>query len=317
MTKKHLVLLLLLVLAVATGAASTWKIHNYYVAGNIQNVLDTGDKIYYLNSNRLFQFDKTTLTTVPLNRQNLLSDNQISQIYYDWESRLLFVAYANSNIDVIDAAGNVRNIAGIKDVVARVHDYTLTKGELTDYVDKTIRDITFGDGKAYVAMGYGYAVVDEATFAIIRDVEVLNTICVNSVARIGENLVIASNKYLYYGDPDADDPINTYAKRSGTFTDAKLFPVNDHSLLMLGNSKLVNYDFSTASPTARCSSMRHRPVSRRPRQASSLTLPSNLTITLSMLRDWSQPSKAVLRALPLPILMVTVPSGSMMPRVCT
>ena len=251
MTKKHLVLLLLLVLAVATGAASTWKIHNYYVAGNIQNVLDTGDKIYYLNSNRLFQFDKTTLTTVPLNRQNMLSDNQISQIYYDWESRLLFVAYANSNIDVIDAAGNVRNIAGIKDVVARVHDYTLTKGELTDYVDKTIRDITFGDGKAYVAMGYGYAVVDEATFAIIRDVEVLNTICVNSVARIGENLVIASNKYLYYGDPDADDPINTYAKRSGTFTDAKLFPVNDHSLLMLGNSKLVNYDFSTASPTAK------------------------------------------------------------------
>jgi hypothetical protein len=78
MAKKHLVFLMLLVMAMATASASTWKIHNYYVTSKIQNVFDTGDKIYYLNSDRLFQFDKATLATVSLNRQNKLSDNQIS-----------------------------------------------------------------------------------------------------------------------------------------------------------------------------------------------------------------------------------------------
>ena len=80
MAKKHLVFLMLLVMTVATASASTWKIHNYYSSSKIQNVFDTGDKIYYLNSDHLFQFDKATLTTVALNRQNLLSDNQISPI---------------------------------------------------------------------------------------------------------------------------------------------------------------------------------------------------------------------------------------------
>ena len=248
MTKKHLVFLMLMVMAVATASASTWKIHNYYVTKKIQNVFDTGDKIYYLNSNRLYQFDKATLTTVSLNRQNKLSDNQISQIYYDWQNKLLFVAYASSNIDVIDAAGKVTNINGIKDVLVRVHGYTLTDGELTDYVGKEIRDITFVDGKAYVAMGYGYAIIDESTFMVTKSMEVRNTVCVNSVTMIGDKLVIVSNSYTYYGDPNSEDPINTFAKKSGSFTGAKMFPIDDHSAFLMSNSRLYYYDFSSSTP---------------------------------------------------------------------
>ena len=248
MTKKHLVFLMLMVMAVATASASTWKIHNYYVTKKIQNVFDTGEKIYYLNGDRLFQFDKATLTTVSLNRQNKLSDNQISQIYYDWQNKLLFVAYASSNIDVIDAAGKVTNINGIKDVLVRVHDYTLTDGELTDYVGKEIRDITFVDGKAYVAMGYGYAIIDESTFTVIKSMEVRNTVCVNSVTMIGGQLVIISNGYTYYGDPNSEDPINTFAKKSGSFSGAKMFPIDDHSTFLMSNSRLYYYDFSAGTP---------------------------------------------------------------------
>ena len=248
MTKKHLVFLMLMVMAVATASASTWKIHNYYVTKKIQNVFDTGEKIYYLNGDRLFQFDKATLTTVPLNRQNKLSDNQISQIYYDWQNKLLFVAYASSNIDVIDATGKVTNINGIKDVLVRVHGYTLTDGELTDYVGKEIRDITFVDGKAYVAMGYGFAIIDESTLTVIKSMEVRNTVCVNSVTMIGDKLVIISNGYTYYGDPNSEDPINTFAKKSGTFSGAKMFPIDDHSTFLMSNSRLYYYDFSSSTP---------------------------------------------------------------------
>ena len=234
---------------VITANSSTWKIHNCYVTENIQNVYDTGDKIYYLNSDRLFEFDKTTLNTVSLNRQNKLSDNQISQLFYDWENKLLFVAYASSNIDVIDANGKVTNINGIKDVLVSVHDYTLKDGELADYVGKTIRDITFADGKAYVAMGYGFAVIDESTFSIVRSIEVRNSVCINSVAKVGQYLVIMSDAYCYYGDPESDDPINTFSKKAGTNANAKLFPIDDNNVFLMRESRLYRADFSSGTPT--------------------------------------------------------------------
>ena len=91
-----------MVMALASANATTFKRHNAYVEKKMQNIFDTGDKVYYLNSGFLFQFDKATSSTTALHRQNVLSDNRISNIYYDWENRLLFVAYVNSNIDVID-----------------------------------------------------------------------------------------------------------------------------------------------------------------------------------------------------------------------
>ena len=110
------ILLFLAILAAVTGNAGTWKVHSCYQTSKIQNVYDTGDKIYYLNSGSLFQFDKATAKTVALNRQNMLSDNQISQIYYDWQSQLVFVVYANCNIDIIDNAGVVYNVSKLKDI---------------------------------------------------------------------------------------------------------------------------------------------------------------------------------------------------------
>ena len=109
MLKKQFLSLMLLVMAVATASAGTWITHNYYLSSKIQNVFDTGNKIYYVNCNRLFQFDKSTNTTVALNNQNILSGGQISQIYYDWENGLLFVAYLDTNIDIIDSDGRVYN----------------------------------------------------------------------------------------------------------------------------------------------------------------------------------------------------------------
>ena len=106
MLKKHLVFVLLMVMAIASANAGTWKLHNYYVTGKIQNIFDIGDKVYYLNSNSLYQFDKATQTTTALGVHNMLSDNtKIKQIYYDADYRLLFVTYANANIDVIDDTG--------------------------------------------------------------------------------------------------------------------------------------------------------------------------------------------------------------------
>lgn len=249
MFKKHLIFLMLAVMAIVSANAGTWKMHNYYVTSKIQNVYDTGDKIYYLNSNCLFQFDKTTLETVALTKQNILSDNQISQIYYDWENKLLFVAYLSSNLDIIDENGTVTNINGIKDVIVRIHDFAVSAGEVTEYVGKTINDITFANGLAYVAIGNGFVIIDEATRSVKKSYDLGEYITINSVAMVGDQMVILSNRYCYYGDPNTDDPRGTFNKMGGHFDGMKLYPIDDHSAFLLG-SKLNYYDFSNGDPVA-------------------------------------------------------------------
>ena len=246
MLKRINFLMMFLVAVTLSIHADTWKLHDYYVGSKTQNVFDTKDKVYYLNCNHLFVFDKTTLETTSLNKQNVLSDNLISQIYYDCDAQLLFVTYTNSNIDVIDANGNVTNISGIKDVVVHVQNYTLTTGVLTGCSGKEINDITFADGCAYVATGFGYAVIDESTLRIKESYQLgLN---VNSVARLGDNLVILTNIKCLYGPVGSTSPLTEYTATSGTYSGTKMFPINDTSVFVMASS-LYRYDFTSGTPT--------------------------------------------------------------------
>ena len=251
MLKKHLLLVVLIVMAAICADAGTWKMHNYYVTSNIQNIFDTGEEVYYLNSGYLFRFDKSTGVTDALNKQNLLSDNRISQIYYDWENRLLFVAYANSNIDVINSEGKVTNIPNLKDRVTTVQNYTLNSGDLSDYTPKGILDITFANGTAYVAVGYGFFMIDESTLKVTKNYQFTRTICVNSVVQIGETLMIFSNGKCYYGAPGDPEPTKNYESISGSFTGAKTYPINDHSVFVYGVSAgILKFDISSGTPVS-------------------------------------------------------------------
>lgn len=248
MFKKRFMFVMLLVLAVASASAGTWKMHNSYVTKLIKNVFDTGDKVYYVNSNKLYQFDKSTQTTLSLGKQNILSDNTISQIYYDWENKLLFVAYANSNIDVIDQAGKVTNISNIKDIIVRVHSYSLNPetGDLQDYTGKEINDINFANGRAYVATGYGYVCIDETTLKVVHNYDLGRKI--NSVAVIGDEMLILSKSYCYHGTIEDEDPINHYTKESGSFNGCRMYPINENSVFIMGPSTLYNYEFVNSVP---------------------------------------------------------------------
>jgi len=250
MLKKHLLFVLLLVMAAVTGNAGTWKVHSYYLTSKIQNVYDTGDKVYYLNSGGLFQFDKATSQTIALNRQNVLSDNQISQIYYDWENQLLFVAYLNCNLDIIDNTGTVYNVSKLKDIVVDVRNYVLSNNELSGYTGKSINDITFAGGVAYVTVDYGYVTIDETTKTIIANNKVMGkTGNVNSVAVIGNTMVILEDTKCYYGPVGSANPITQYSNYSGSFKGSRLYPINSTSLFIADSTSLRNIDFAAGSPS--------------------------------------------------------------------
>lgn len=248
MLKKHLISVLLMVLTVLGASAGTWKMHGYFVTSSIQNVFDAGDEVYYLNSGTLFRFDKETKVTTQLGRQNILSDNRISQIYYDWERDLLFVAYLNSNIDVIDGTGKVTNISNLKNMNLPVSTYTVTNGELTTAVSKVINDITFANGIAYVAADYGFLLIDESTLNVIKNYDMGEMVTVYSSGRIGELQYVVSGRYIYRGDSNANDPRNEYIKVGGTFTNAKTIPVSETSFIISMGSSVYHYEFASGSP---------------------------------------------------------------------
>ena len=259
MFRKQFILVLLVLLGIGMSDAATWKLHCLYVANQTKNLYDTGKKVYYLNSGQLYQFDKESQTTYLLSSQNALSDYTISNIYYDWEYDLLFVAYSNSDIDVINGDGKVTNISNIKDVVIPSRSYTVTyddNGNLESYVGtsiKAINDITFKDGIAYVAAGYGYVTIDEKTLRVIRNYDFNNgTINVNSVGMVGDKLVVLTNNYIYYGSPASTDPIGEFARKGNDMTGgASMYQVDDHSFLLIKpSSGLYHVDMSSGEPAA-------------------------------------------------------------------
>jgi len=253
MLKKHLTLLLIMLVTVVTASAGTWKTHSSYMKANIKNVFDVGEKVYYLNGDALSQFEKSTQTTTALSSQNVLSDSKIDQIYYDYERKLLFVAYVNNNIDVIDASGRVINVSTLKDMPAPIHGYTLDKGLLAEYTEHKIHDITFANGIAYVATGDGYAAIDETTFRVVDNKVLGETLTINSVAVIGDMMVIITNTYCYYGPATSSDPINEFVRvrAPGSQVDGKIYPIDNHSIFVLGAAALYNFDFSTGEPVTK------------------------------------------------------------------
>ena len=253
MLKNIFVFLMFLTMTVASANAGTWKLHNAYMSSKIQNAYDTGDKVYYLNGGALYQFDKETKQTVWLNRQNKLSSSQISRIFYDWENNLLFVAFLDANLDIIDADGNVYNVSNIKDAVFNVRNYTFKEGSVLDtYASDAINDITFAHGIAYVAVSYGYLTIDESTKRVLRNVDLSTTypnININSVAVMGNTLAFLTNNNCYYGPVDSENPFEDYQRSTGSFTGCRMYPINENSVFVLATNALYNYDFSAGSPS--------------------------------------------------------------------
>jgi len=241
--KISLLTMLLIALSLLQANASTWKLHDCYVAANMQNVCDVGNYVYYVNCNQLFRFDKTTTETASLSVQNVMSDKYISQIYYDYKTGLLFVAYSNSNIDVIDKQGNVTNISGIADVTFGISTVAFSSGDVSSFSGKEINDITFTDGKAYVATGFGYVIIDESTLTISKCVNLEYN--VRSVAMMGPRLVLMTSDKCFYGDPDnTTSPFTDYTSTTGLLGDkTRTYPIDENKLIVLG-SALRLYNFS-------------------------------------------------------------------------
>ena len=96
-------------------AVGSWQI--YSSMGDPVKVIDTGDRVYYVSGISLFCFDKETEEMESYNKNNLLNDIDVANIYYNYDKNYLVVVYANSNIDILYDNGKVYNIPDIKNAI--------------------------------------------------------------------------------------------------------------------------------------------------------------------------------------------------------
>lgn len=202
----------------AESDGGIWKIHSVFNE-NRMRVLDIGDKVYCLTDNYLNAYNKMTGEFEALTKLDKLSDFYVSNIYNNKKKNLTVVTYSNYNIDILLADGTTVNIPDIKN--------------LATVADRSINDVTFGDGGIYVASKVGYIVIDDKDFKITKSAFLGSN--VQSVAEIGDKFVLTDGSNTYYADKSkiiksVSDMTDTSIGVSGT-----IMPIDDNHFFINSN----------------------------------------------------------------------------------
>ncbi|MFL5740896.1 MAG: two-component regulator propeller domain-containing protein [Flavisolibacter sp.] len=120
-----------------------WREHLPYQAA--QDLTASPNKIYCATPYSLFTIDRKTGEIERISKMSGLSETGINTIRYDDHSGKLFIAYANSNIDVVDNSG-IHNIPDLK------------RKNISG--DKNVYDIFPDNQFCYLSTGLGIVLID-------------------------------------------------------------------------------------------------------------------------------------------------------------
>lgn len=189
MIKKLFILLALVVLVAsprAFAAGGRWE--SYPTVGSgVESLFETPDKVYMLSGGSLLSLSDDNEEYF-YNAANKLSDaSGIVLASYNPEGKYLFVAYDNSNIDLIYDDGKVVNLPDIKDATV-----SSTRG---------IRHVSFNKGRIYVSTDFGIVVFDDKRHVVVEsgiyDVPIIFTLV------LGDRLLIGAPDYVKHAPLDS------------------------------------------------------------------------------------------------------------------
>lgn len=130
-------------------ALGAWREHLPYQ--NAVDVVATNKKIFAATPFSLFSIDKNSSEIQRISKVSGLSETGISRIAYDAETEKLFIAYNNSNIDVL-VNGSIKNIPALK--------------RATVSGDIRIFQIYPQGSVAYLATGLGIVLLDAEKYQV-------------------------------------------------------------------------------------------------------------------------------------------------------
>jgi ligand-binding sensor domain-containing protein len=127
-----------------------WQLH--LPTNRPLKLADAGDRVYVATEQGAFYFlDKNQNTTQVLSSRDGLNSAGVVAMAYDSVTRQTVLAYNDTNIDVLQPNGKVRNIG---DVYRKVSQGVVQAG------DNPIKRVSMGGGKAYVSTNFGLVAID-------------------------------------------------------------------------------------------------------------------------------------------------------------
>ncbi len=202
-----------------------WRDHFSYRQAH--SVAEGEHEIYVASDLALFIYDKDDYSVTKLSKINGLSDAGISHIAYNENSKILMIAYVNSNIDIIKD-GQIYNFSEIK------------RKQISG--DKSINRIIMKGDLAYLACGFGIVVFDTKnlefsdTYFIGDDASYMN---VNDLTFSSDTIYAATENGLYKTNYNTTYPgdYNNWEKLT------KLpYPNGNYSLTQYFNSDLYCFN---------------------------------------------------------------------------
>lgn len=234
MSRRISVLIVLIVLSCtfltrAQLAVGNWQI--YSSMGDPVKVIDTCDRVYYVSGISLFCFDKETEEMESYNKNNLLNDIDVANIYYNYDKNYLVVVYANSNIDILYDNGKVYNIPDIKNAI-------MTSS-------KAVNDVKFYGNRIYLATDFGIVVLNDEKYEVSESYNYGEKI--NLIEVCDKYWFIAYDAGIFYLDKDSVLKYNLTQWNTlyaSTVETSAMMQMNDEYLLFIQNGTIYTYKIS-------------------------------------------------------------------------
>lgn len=216
-------LLPLTVMQAQTDPVGQWKVYPTF-SSPATKLVETPETVYGVSGGNLFSYNFINDERRTLNVDNLLSDYEVEDIYYNHIGKYTAVVYSNSNIDLLYDDGRVINMPDIK--VAQ--GISGSRG---------VNHLNFSEGHMYAATDFGVVVFDDNRYEVERSGNYGEE--VKSACELGDKIFILKDDTVYQAQKDG--LINRLDRFSPVFHGSglsKIYPFNSNSLLVYGSSGL-------------------------------------------------------------------------------
>lgn len=203
----------------ATAWGGNWTVYDYFYPSPTA-MLYTGNELFYVSGARLFGYDPAADETTSYNSRNKLNDNEVKNIWYNYDRNYMLINYDSRGLDFMYADGSVKYIPELRD--ANLENFTY------------YQPIWDGD-YVYLGTSFGMIKINERTHEIVQICRLPHA--VNCGAVVGDKLALAINGQVYFLDRKANpSQWDNYVHAAGIGSRSWMIGVND-SIVLTGSSK--------------------------------------------------------------------------------
>lgn len=133
-----------------SGQIGTWRTHFSYL--NAKDLAIVNTHIYCATENGFFYFDKQAQEAIKLSKLDGLSENQITKLAYNSDTKKLLIAYQTGMIDLLSLDN--------QDEPTQISPISLLRDANGILGSKAANHIAFKNSMAYLAYDFGLVVLD-------------------------------------------------------------------------------------------------------------------------------------------------------------